>query len=48
MFQCEIYVCALVGVIIKVILQNSRCNNKDFSSYLASRIFSSTLCIKNF
>ena len=29
MFNVKFYVSALVGVIIKVILQNSRCNNKD-------------------
>jgi len=31
--RCErlaLYVSALVGVIIKVILQNARCNNKDY------------------
>jgi len=29
MVECEIYVNALVAVIIKVILRNARCNNKD-------------------
>jgi len=28
-FNVKFYVSALVGVIIKVILRNARCNNKD-------------------
>ena len=35
-FDVKFYVSALVGVIIKVILQNARCNNKDKKiSYLS-------------
>ena len=37
MFACEMYVSALVGVIIKVILQNARCNNKEVHSCLPLR-----------
>ena len=29
-----LYVSALVGVIINVILQNARCNNKDVDTYI--------------
>ena len=28
-FNVKFYICALVGVMIKVNLQNARCNNKD-------------------
>jgi len=31
-FNVKFYVSALVGVMIKVILQNARCNNKDIAS----------------
>jgi len=39
MFNAKFYVSALVGVIIKVILQNARCNNKDISSCYAYTSF---------
>ena len=35
----KFYLNALVGVIIKVILQNARCNNKDISVRLSSVSF---------
>ena len=33
-FHVKFYVSALVGVIIKAILQNARCNNKDNNSII--------------
>ena len=33
-FNVKFYVSATVGVIIKVILQNARCNNKDIFGIL--------------
>jgi len=34
MFNVKFYVSAIVGVIMKVILQNARCNNKDSNKYI--------------
>ena len=35
-FNVKFYVSALVGVIVKVILQNARCNKKDLKLVLCS------------
>jgi len=41
-FNVKFYVCALVGVLIKVILQNARCYNKDRNAgiFITSKVFS--------
>jgi len=37
-FNVKFYVSALVGVIIKVILRNARCNNKDTLLYVSAGV----------
>jgi len=43
----KFYISALVGVIIKVILQNARCNNKDCVPMFKLYSLSKSMCIRS-